>query len=49
MKKPLKKQKQKLVLSKETVRDLGLAQVQGGALSDNSQTCYLSAETCPQF
>jgi hypothetical protein len=43
MKKPLTKQK--LVLSKETVRELGL--VQGGIpASDN---CYLSAATCPAF
>jgi hypothetical protein len=43
MKKPLKKQK--LILSKETVRELGL--VQGG--TPPTDPCYLSAANCPIF
>ena len=45
MKKPLNK-KQKLVLSKETVQALDLGPVQGGV---NTDSCYLSAATCPIF
>ncbi len=46
MKKALKKQK--LVLSKESVRVLDLGLVAGG-LPVTQDDCYLSAATCPIF